>query len=79
MKNKLTIICFLLLATIGISAQNAAKAKQILNKATAKININKGAYATFTILSKGSRTSGTIYLKGNKFYTKTPKASMWFN
>ena len=66
--------------TLGMNAQNAVKAKQILDKTAAIVSNKGGASASFTINSKKTgNTSGTILIKGNKFHATTPQASVWYN
>lgn len=84
MNKRLTTIILILLAvfTLSVSAgnNNSAEARKLLDKATAKININKGATASFSISGDkmGTRT-GTITIKGNKFQASTQGAIMWYN
>ena len=79
MKRILTIALALTL-TLGMNAQNAVKAKQILDKTAAIVSNKGGASASFTINSKKTgNTSGTILIKGNKFQATTPQASVWYN
>lgn len=81
------IISVLLTLTVFFAAQplfaadkTSAEARKVLDKAAAKVNINKGASASFTISNgnSGSR-SGSITIKGNKFYARTQDATMWYN
>ena len=69
-----------MLSAVGIYAQNAAKAKTILDK-TAKVIGNKGgASANFTLsTAKTGNVSGTISIKGNKFHARTSQATVWYN
>lgn len=79
MKRILTISCLMLLA-LGMSAQNATKAKQVLDKTSAIISNKGGASANFNISGeKTANTSGTILIKGNKFQATTPQAIVWYN
>lgn len=75
----LTILCVSLMV-LSAGAQNAAKAKQILDKTASIISNKGGASANFKISgSKTGTTSGQISIKGNKFYASTPEAMMWYN
>ena len=84
MRNKV-IVCFLslvalMLLPLSVSAQNDAKARQILDKTANILNRKGGATANFTISSSSiGNVSGTVSIKGNKFYVHTPKATTWFN
>lgn len=80
MKRTITTILCLALMVMCAEAQNASKAKQILDK-TASILSNKGGVsANFKISgSKTGSSSGQISIKGNKFFASTPEASMWYN
>ena len=69
-----------LLVFCGVQAQNASKAKQILDKVAANLNNQGGAKADFTLSSEGiGSLSGSIFIKGKKFHATTPKASIWFD
>lgn len=74
------ILLFTLLTALTASADNAAEARKILDKAAAKVNIKSGATANFTISgNKIGNQSGTIAIKGNKFCARTANATMWYN
>ena len=61
-------------------AQNSVKAKQVLDKAAAKLNRKGGATADFTISTTGvGKVSGKISVKGKKFYANTSQMKTWFN
>ena len=80
MKRKNILIALTLLLSLTAYAQNAAQAKQILDKAAKLITRKGGASANFTIDGGASgKLSGTLYVKGNKFYAKTPQAATWYN
>ena len=69
-----------LLVFCGVQAQNASKAKQILDKVAANLDNQGGAKADFTLSSEGiGSLSGSIFIKGKKFHATTPKASIWFD
>lgn len=77
---KKTIILILcIICGMNIQAQNAAKARQILDKTATVINNRAGSCASFTITGEKTNTSGKIYIKGNKFMASTPEASVWYN
>ena len=68
------------LISMGVYAQNATKARQILDKTASIVNNKDGASASFKISGKSTGTvSGTIAIKGNKFRATTPEASVWYN
>ncbi len=70
----------LMIFTLCASAQNATKAKQILDKTTAIIGNGGGASANFKISSdKIGAATGTIAIKGNKFHARAGNAIVWFN
>lgn len=76
------IILFILLGAVSLTAnaQNAAQARQILDKAAAIVGHKSGAQAHFQMLSgKYGNTSGNIYIKGQKFHATTPQATVWYN
>lgn len=68
------------LISMGVYAQNATKARQILDKTASIVNNKDGASASFKISGETTGTvSGTIAIKGNKFRATTPEASVWYN
>lgn len=73
-------VLLLTFCLFGLKAQNAAKAKQILDKTAAILNRKGGSTANFTISSANiGSVSGTISIKGNKFFASTTQAKTWFN
>lgn len=75
----LLVLAFMLVS-LGINAQNASKAKQILDKTASLLSRKGGTTASFTISSANiGNVSGSISVKGNKFCARTPKATTWFN
>lgn len=81
MKKIISIITALFIITLSLSAKStAADAKAILDKAAAKVNLSKGATASFTISGdKLGTQSGTISIKGNKFQASTATTMVWFD
>ena len=70
----------MMLLTLCVSAQGAAQAARILDKTAGVIGRKGGASANFSVSGKSlGATSGTIAIKGNKFYANTPKTTVWFN
>lgn len=78
LKTLMTAVISLTL-TISSYAQNATKARQILDKTAAVIGSKGGATANFSISGKDISTSGTIAVKGNKFSASTPQAKVWYD
>ncbi|MDY6207179.1 MAG: LolA-like putative outer membrane lipoprotein chaperone [Prevotella sp.] len=77
---KSLLLGWLLLLACSLQAQNQAQAKKILDKTAAIVGRKGGASADFSIQgSSYEPVSGTIAVKGNKFYAKTPKGATWFN
>ncbi|MBP6526691.1 MAG: outer-membrane lipoprotein carrier protein LolA [Prevotella sp.] len=77
---KFTLISLMMLLTLCVSAQGAAQAARILDKTAGVIGRKGGASANFSVSGKSlGATSGTIAIKGNKFYANTPKTTVWFN
>lgn len=72
---------FVLSVAVAFAAgDTSAQARKILDKAASKVNISKGATASFTISGgKIGNQSGTINIKGNKFQASTASAIVWFN
>lgn len=78
------IICFLTLFLsvfcYQAQAQNAAQARKVLDRTASIISSKNGATANFTMSSKNiGSASGTITIKGNKFYASTPNIKVWNN
>ena len=77
---KKTIILILcILCGMNIQAQNATKARQILDKTASVVNNRAGSSANFTISGEKTNASGKIMIKGNKFMATTPEATVWYN
>lgn len=79
---KLLFITFLMVVgmSMRVFAQNAAQARKILDRTAALVSRKGGASANFSISSpKIGKTSGSIAIKGSKFYAHTPKATVWYN
>ncbi len=80
MKKILFILIALMTFTTVNAADTSAKARKILDKAAAKVNLKSGATANFTISGgKLGTQSGSISIKGNKFNARIPKAIIWYN
>ena len=79
MKKIFVIIVCVALSALSIHAQNAAKARQILDKTAALVNNKNGATANFKMSNSKTSTTGTISIKGKKFQATTPEASVWYN
>lgn len=77
-KIKQLLVLVLMIVSTGIYAQSA---RQTLDKATAIINNKGGVMAHFTMSRTGmpGRTSGVVYIKGNKFTAQTGQMSVWFD
>jgi outer membrane lipoprotein-sorting protein len=58
---------------------NAQSAKSVLDKAAASVTVASGVKANFRMTTTTGNTSGTIALKGKKFYATTPQAKIWFD
>jgi len=67
-----TIHCSLFTAT-------AQTAKSVLDKAAASITVKEGVKANFKMSGTHGMTSGSIAIKGKKFYATTPQATVWFD
>lgn len=69
----------LLFATLSVNAATPS-ARQILDKAASVVGRKGGAAAQFTLKAAGQGTvSGTIAIKGSKFYAHTPQSSTWYD
>ena len=58
---------------------NAQSAKSVLDKAAASVTVASGVKANFRMTTTTGSTSGTIAIKGKKFYATTPQAKIWFD
>lgn len=79
---KTIILSLMVLASLQGMAQHAKEAKEILDKTAAVVGHREGASASFTISGGGGSigtTHGYVAIKGNKFYARTPQATVWFN
>lgn len=78
---KKTIMLMLATALMGLcaQAQNATKARQVLDKTAAIVGNKGGASANFTIKGAKASTSGKISIKGSKFTATTPEATVWYD
>ncbi len=69
--------CLMVLLPLGMNAQTA---KQVLDKTAGVVSNKGGVQASFTISSKQyGNTSGSISIKGRKFYANTKEATVWFD
>lgn len=64
------------LMSMGSFAQSA---KAVLDKAAGTITAQSGVKANFKMTTANGCTSGTIAIKGKKFYATTPQAKVWFD
>lgn len=78
-KTILTLAC-VLLVSMTAGAQNADKAKAVLDKTAALIGNKGGASAHFTMTgNKAGTIAGDIAIKGNQFKATTPDGIFWYN
>ena len=73
---RIGIIMVAALMSMGSFAQSA---KAVLDKAAATITAQSGVKANFKMTTTNGSTSGTIAIKGKKFYATTPQAKVWFD
>ena len=64
------------LMSMGSFAQSA---KAVLDKAAGTITAQSGVKANFKMTTANGSSSGTIAIKGKKFYATTPQAKVWFD
>lgn len=68
------------LMSLVCNIMSAQSAKSVLDKTAATISNKNGVSANFQIDNEQyGNTSGTISVKGRKFYASTPQASVWFD
>ena len=69
-----------LLAILMLSPALAQTAQQVLDKCAALVSVPEGATANFTMTSaQYGNASGTISIKGKKFYMHSSATTMWFD
>ncbi len=73
---RIGIIMVAALMSMGSFAQSA---KAVLDKAAGTITAQSGVKANFKMTTANGCTSGTIAIKGKKFYATTPQAKVWFD
>lgn len=75
---KKSAILFMLLLCCNIIA--AQTARSVLDKTAATISHKSGVSASFQMENEQyGNSSGTISVKGRKFYASTPQAAIWFD
>ena len=72
-------IVIILVAALMATSSFAQSAKSVLDKAAATITTQQGVRANFKMTTTTGSTSGTIAIKGKKFYATTPQATVWFD
>ena len=76
---KRNILALIALITLSCGAM-AQPAKAVLDKVAAVVSNKGGASASFRIASSQyGNTTGSIAIKGRKFKTTTPAATVWFD
>lgn len=74
------ITLLLLVTALGLQAQNATQARKVLDKMASVVGRPGGASAQFKISAgKGYAYSGTIAIKGRKFYASTAQGKVWYD
>lgn len=76
MKKILTLLFIVLFTLAGASAQTA---KQVLDKAAAKVSNKGGMQANYSMSGAFGNSSGTIAIKGTKFHATSGDAIVWFD
>ena len=80
LKKVLLLICLSVFVFNATKAQKDNDARKVLDKTAAIVGNKGGALANFKLSNgKLGAISGTISIKGNKFYARTSKATVWFN
>ncbi len=79
MKRFFLILSLYIVSLCSCVATNIS-AREILDKAAAKINLAKGIYADFSISAgKAGTQNGNIAIKGKKFNARTSSSIVWFD
>ena len=68
-----------MLALLVCNAIYGQTAKSVLDKAAATVSVKEGLKANFKMTGTHGNTSGTVAVKGKKFYATTPQATIWFD
>ena len=80
LKKVLLLMCLSIFAFSASKAQTDKEARQVLDKTAAIVGNKGGAQASFKLSNgKLGAINGTISIKGNKFYARSAKATVWFN
>ena len=69
----------MLVAAMLATSSFAQSAKFVLDKAAATVTASSGVKANFRMTTTTGNTSGTIAIKGKKFFATTPQAKVWFD
>ena len=72
-------LCLLITTVLFCAVTYGQTAKDVLDKASAKITVKSGVQANFKMTGGMGNTSGTIAVKGRKFHATTPQAIIWFD
>ena len=72
-------IGLMLVAAMLATSSFAQSAKFVLDKAAATVTASSGVKANFRMTTTTGNTSGTIAIKGKKFFATTPQAKVWFD
>lgn len=79
MKCRLLLVLALLLAGVGMSANAADTARQVLDKAVAAMKNAHGISADFKLSQQGRTVSGKYRAKGARFSIVTSGAAAWYD
>ena len=69
----------MLVAAMLATSSFAQSAKFVLDKAAATVTASSGVKANFRMTTTTGNTSGTIAIKGKKFFATTLQAKVWFD
>jgi len=72
------IILILMLVVTSVCGR-ALTASQILDKSAAMLLRSKGITAVYTVITAGNRQSGSIKVKGKKFYISYGNVQTWYD
>ena len=72
-------IGLMLVVAMLATSSFAQSAKFVLDKAAATVTASSGVKANFRMTTTTGNTSGTIAIKGKKFFATTPQAKVWFD
>lgn len=73
---RMAVMIMTVITTMAVYGQTA---KTVLDKTAAVLNNKTGVTAQYSLTLDGNNLSGSISVKGRKFYITSPMTTTWFN